>query len=71
MVRPGTSGAMLGLPPLSVTAALIGSLGSAVAYVLVHRLSQTEDSSVIIFYFPLIALPVSLILMGDNFVFPV
>ncbi|MEO0538857.1 MAG: DMT family transporter [Cyanobacteria bacterium P01_A01_bin.123] len=70
MVRPGASGAMVGLPPLSVMAALVGALGSAVAYVLVRRLSQTEDSSVIIFYFPLIALPVSLLLLGKNFVFP-
>lgn len=51
-------------------AALAGALGSAIAYVLVRRLSQTEDPSVIIFYFPLIALPVSLILLGDNFVTP-
>ncbi|MEL6900740.1 MAG: DMT family transporter [Cyanobacteria bacterium J06606_4] len=70
MVRPGASGAMLGLPPLSVMAALIGAFGSAVAYVIVRRLSQTEDSSVIIFYFPLIALPISLLLLGNNFVFP-
>ncbi|MEM6256367.1 MAG: DMT family transporter [Cyanobacteria bacterium P01_D01_bin.156] len=70
MVRPGTSGEMLGLPPLSVMAALIGAFGSAVAYVIVRRLSQTEDSSVIIFYFPLIALPISLLLLGNNFVFP-
>ena len=70
MVRPGINGFMMGLPPLSVMAALIGSLGSAVAYVLVRRLSQTEDSSVIIFYFPLIALPVSVFLIGNNFVVP-
>jgi len=70
MVRPGASGAVLGLPPLSVVAALAGAFGSAVAYVLVRRLSQTEDSSVIIFYFPLIALPISLLLLGNNFVFP-
>jgi len=70
MVRPGVSDAVVGLPPLSLIAALAGAFGSAVAYVLVRRLSQTEDSSVIIFYFPLIALPVSLVLLGDNFVFP-
>ena len=70
MVRPGVGGAMLGLPTLSVMAALIGAFGSAVAYVLVRRLSQTEDSSVIIFYFPLIALPVSLLLLGKNLVLP-
>ena len=70
MVRPGASGAILGLPPLSLIAALAGAFGSAVAYVLVRRLSQTEDSSVIIFYFPLIALPISLLLLGSNFVMP-
>lgn len=70
MVRPGVSGAILGLPPLSLMAALVGAFGSAVAYVIVRRLSQTEDSSVIIFYFPLIALPVSLAFLGNDFVFP-
>ncbi len=58
------------LPWLSVVAALVGAFGSAVAYVIVRHLSQTEDSSVIIFYFPLIALPASLILLGDGFVMP-
>ncbi|MEM9136898.1 MAG: DMT family transporter [Cyanobacteria bacterium P01_F01_bin.42] len=70
MVRPGVSVAISGLPPLSLAAALAGALGSAIAYVLVRRLSQTEDSSVIIFYFPLIALPLSLLLLGKNFVVP-
>ncbi|MEL6437768.1 MAG: DMT family transporter [Cyanobacteria bacterium J06621_8] len=70
MVRPGTSRAMLGLPTLSLMAALAGAFGSAIAYVLVRRLSQTEDSSVIVFYFPLIALPISLLLLGNNFIVP-
>ncbi|MEM9092876.1 MAG: DMT family transporter [Cyanobacteria bacterium P01_F01_bin.53] len=70
MVRPGASGIILGLPPLSLMAALAGAFGSAVAYVIVRRLSQTEDSSVIIFYFPLVALPISLIFLGNNFVVP-
>ncbi|NEQ98104.1 MAG: DMT family transporter [Cyanothece sp. SIO2G6] len=70
MVRPGVSGAILGLPPLSLMAALAGAFGSAVAYVIVRHLSQTEDSSVIIFYFPLVALPVSLVFLGNDFVFP-
>jgi len=55
---------------LSIFIALIGSLGIAVAYILVKRLSQTEDTSVIIFYFPLIAIPVSLLLPSDAFVMP-
>lgn len=37
---------------------------------IVRKLSRTEDSSVIIFYFPLVALPVSAMLIGDDFVMP-
>ncbi len=58
------------LPLLSVGIALMGAFGSAIAYVIVKRLSTTEDSSVIIFYFPLIALPLSIFLLGDDFVMP-
>jgi drug/metabolite transporter (DMT)-like permease len=58
------------LPLFSVVMALLGAAGSSIAYVLVRKLSQTEDSSVIIFYFPLVALPISLIMMGDSFVWP-
>lgn len=58
------------LPLFSIGVALLGAFGSAVAYVIVRRLSASEDSSVIIFYFPLVALPVSLILLGDDFVMP-
>ena len=43
--------------------ALSGAFGSAIAYVIVRKLSRSEDSSVIIFYFPMIALPVSLLLL--------
>ena len=73
MVQPGTASSegAAALPWLSVTAALLGALGSAIAYVIVRRLSQHgEDSSVIIFYFPLVALPISLVLLGDDFVMP-
>ena len=69
MLRPGGDG-LIGLPVLSLLAALAGAFGSAVAYVIVRKLSQTEDSSVIIFYFPLVALPSSLLLLGDGFVMP-
>lgn len=68
MVQPG--GDDRALPPFSVMAALAGAFGSAVAYVLVRRLSQSEDSSVIIFYFPLVALPVAVVLLGGQFVLP-
>lgn len=55
---------------LAIVAAILGAFGSGVAYVLVRQLSATEDPSVIIFYFPLFALPLSLLLLGDNFVMP-
>jgi len=58
------------LDSFGVTMAVLGALGSAVAYVLVRKLGALEDSSVIIMYFPLIALPMSLILLGDEFVWP-
>ncbi len=71
MVQPDLDGgAITGLPLLSVVAALVGALGSAAAYVMVRRLSQTDDASVIIFYFPLLAFPVAALLLGDDFVMP-
>ena len=71
MVKPNLLfGSQVELPPVSVLAALLGALGSAIAYVIVRRLSASEDSAVIIFYFPLLALPLSLILPGENFIMP-
>tara|TARA_R110001592_G_scaffold288331_1_gene557329 strand:- start:1610 stop:2494 length:885 start_codon:yes stop_codon:yes gene_type:complete len=54
----------------AVLVGILGAIGSSIAYVLVRKLSQIEDSSVIIFYFPLIALPLSLILLGSDLVLP-
>ncbi len=71
MVQPTISAqATSTLPLVSVMVAILGAFGSAVAYVIVRKLSQTEDPSVIIFYFPLIALPVSLVLIADDFIWP-
>lgn len=73
MVQPLNTDSALSnpaLPWLSVGAGLLGALGSAIAYVLVRRLGRSEDSSVIIFYFPLIALPIALLLLGNHFVMP-
>ncbi|WP_281647487.1 DMT family transporter [Parendozoicomonas sp. Alg238-R29] len=71
MVKPGfLFGTTNHMPVFSIMAALAGAFGSAIAYVIVKRLSRSEDSSVIIMYFPLIALPVSLFLLGDGFVMP-
>lgn len=71
MVRPETGpDAEHALPMFSVMIAILGAFGSSIAYVIVRKLSQTEDSSVIIFYFPLVALPASIVLIGDQFVMP-
>lgn len=55
---------------LSIGAAILGAFGSAVAYVLVKKLTKTEDSSVIIFYFPFVSLPIAIVLLGSDFVMP-
>lgn len=71
MVIPGQGNEWAdNLPLFSVFIALIGAFCSSIAYVLIRKLSQTEDSSVIIFYFPLVALPVSVCLLHGEFVMP-
>jgi len=58
------------IPDLALFAAVAGAFSSAIAYVLVRKLSSNEDPSVIIFYFPLVTLPFAMLLIGDNFVLP-
>ncbi|MGF1843738.1 DMT family transporter [Vibrio clamense] len=71
MVQPSmTTDLTHELPLFSVIIALCGAFGSSIAYVIVRKLSQTEDSSVIIFYFPLVALPISTVLIWNDFVWP-
>jgi drug/metabolite transporter (DMT)-like permease len=71
MVEPGTlADASPALPWFNVSIALAGAFGSAIAYVLVRRLSPHEDASVIIFYFPVIARPLSVALLRNDFVMP-
>ncbi|SMF49018.1 Predicted permeases [Alteromonadaceae bacterium Bs31] len=55
---------------LAISAAIGGALGSAIAYIIVKKLTATDHSSVIIFYFPLISLPIALLLLGRDFVVP-
>lgn len=55
---------------LSIGAGILGAFGSAVAYVIVKKLTQTDDSSVIVFYFPIMSIPISIALLGSNFVVP-
>ncbi|PSU35890.1 DMT family transporter [Photobacterium lutimaris] len=58
------------LPTFAVGIAMMGAFFSAVAYTIVKSLSKSEDSSVIVFYFPFIALPLSLILLGGEIQMP-
>ena len=71
MVLPGLGvDQQAALPWASIGIALLGALGSSIAYVIVRRLSNIEDVSVIILYYPLIALPLSIFLLGSDFVMP-
>ena len=71
MVQPSmSSNTSSELPLFSIMVALLGAFGSSIAYVIVRKLSKTEDSSVIIFYFPLVALPISTALIWNDFVMP-
>ncbi len=51
-------GAQLNLGAVGI--ALVGACFSATAYVLVRKLRETDDPLVIVFYFPLVAVPASL-----------
>jgi drug/metabolite transporter (DMT)-like permease len=58
------------IDPLGAAVAMGGSLFTAGAYVLVRRLSQTEHPLVVVFYFPLLAVPLSLPAVALDFVLP-
>lgn len=59
VARPDVGGLRLDGAGLGV--ALAGAVGSALAYVTVRRLAVTEHPLVIVFYFPMVALPASLV----------
>jgi drug/metabolite transporter (DMT)-like permease len=58
------------LEPIWVMAAIGGATFSAAAYVVVRRLSQHEDPLVIVFYFPLVTVPLAIPTVLPNFVWP-
>jgi len=58
------------LSVFGIWAAILGALGSACAYVIVRKLSKTEDPTVIVMYFPLVALPGTLPFLWNSFVMP-
>jgi len=63
-------GATLALPLPAVLLAIGGALLTAVAYVSVRQLRNSEHPLVIVFYFPLVAVPMSLPLVALNPVLP-
>jgi len=70
IIQPNLQSSGVHYPWLSIGAGVLGAFGSAVAYILIKKLTKTDDSSVIIFYFPMIALPISIIMLGSDFVMP-
>jgi drug/metabolite transporter (DMT)-like permease len=67
VAQPGASLALAWQP---VLIAVAGALFTALAYVSVRSLGQSEHPLVIVFYFPLVALPLSLPLVALNPVMP-
>lgn len=71
VVRPAfLFGGDVALSATGVAAALGGALFSAGAYTTVRKLSATEDPNVIVFYFPLIAVPATLPFALSGWVWP-
>ena len=58
------------LPPVAVVIAITGALLTALAYVTVRHLADDEHRSVIIFYFPLMSVPMALPFVVMNPVWP-
>jgi len=58
------------LDPGGLFAAFLGAFFSACAYVTVRTLGQGEHPLVIVFYFPLVALPASVVTMGTHALWP-
>ncbi len=71
VIKPtNISGSELHIPIKAVSIALIGAILTALAYVIVRKLSETEHPLVIIHYFPLLALPTSIPFCINNAVIP-
>ena len=71
VTRPLTLFGTTSTPLLPLLAAIAGAFFSAAAYVNVRSLAAREPALVIVFYFPLVALPLSLPTMGPQAVWPV
>ena len=68
---PGPGRASAGdLPIAAIFAGLGGALGSGIAYTLVRKLVATEHPAVIVLYFPMVCIPGTLLLGGNDFIWP-
>ena len=54
----------------ALAVALIGALMTSLAYICVRKLSAKEHPLVIIYYFPLVSIPLSIPFLINNFVLP-
>ena len=59
-----------GLDPFAVAVSVGAACASSVVYVTVRKLAQTEHPLVIVFYFPLVALPLTLPWVIPDLVMP-
>ena len=55
---------------IAISIALIGAIMTSLAYICVRKLSAKEHPLVIIYYFPLVSIPLSIPLLINNFVLP-
>ena len=55
---------------IAISIAIIGALMTSLAYICVRKLSAKEHPLVIIYYFPLVSIPLSLPFLINNFVLP-
>ena len=55
---------------IAIAIAILGALMTSLAYICVRKLSATEEPLVIIFYFPLVSIPLSLPFIINNFILP-
>ena len=55
---------------MSISIALLGALMTSLAYICVRKLSTIEHPLVIIYYFPLVSIPLSIPLFINNFIMP-
>lgn len=72
VARPAAlfGGSAAALEPAYVGIALLGALGSAGAYVTVRRLGRAEHPLVVVFYFPLVTVPLTLPFVISHWIWP-